>query len=64
MSEEPAWKKLSLRELVDAQIWYAVMEGTAWCGWTARKGLVQTVQENVKWALDQHLALAKKSDND
>lgn len=55
--EEPAWKKLTVRELVDAQIWSSVMEATAWCGWTdrARDGLVKNVQESVQWALDQHL---------
>lgn len=55
--EEPAWKLMTLRELVDSVIWSAVMEGTAWCGWTdnARKGLVTHVQQNVRWAIDEKL---------
>lgn len=57
MSNEPEWKSLSLRALVDSAIWSSVMECTAFCGWTerAREGLVKAVQANVKWALDQHL---------
>jgi hypothetical protein len=40
-------------QLVMANIWSAVMEGTAWCGWTdrARESLVQSVQDSVRWAM-------------
>lgn len=61
--QEPAWKKFTVRELVDSVIWSSVMESTAWCGWTdnARKGLVINVQQNVRWALDQHLDPSPKT---
>lgn len=56
--ERAEWiEKATLQELVDSAIWSAVMEGTAWCGWTdrAREGLVKQVQESVKWAIDKKL---------
>jgi hypothetical protein len=60
--DEPAWKQMTLRELVDSQIWVSVMEYTAGTGWTdrARDGLVKNVQESVQWALDQHLPKENK----
>lgn len=50
-------KNVTLQELVDTCIWQSVMEGTAWCGWTdrAREGLIKSVQENVRWAIEQKL---------
>lgn len=45
----------TMQELVDSCIWQTVMEGTAFCGWTdrARDGLVKSVQDSVRWAIEQ-----------
>ncbi len=54
--EHAKWiKTATLRELIDSAIWGAVMEYTAWTGWTdkARESLVESVQESVRWALDE-----------
>lgn len=48
-------KNCSLEDLCDKVIWESVMENTAHCGWTdrARDGLVKSVQESVKWAIEK-----------
>jgi hypothetical protein len=49
-------KKPFNQDLVKTAIWQAVMEGTAFCGWTdrAREVLVESVQDSVLWALNQN----------
>lgn len=51
----------SLVEKCNSAIWGAVMEGTAWCGWTdrAREGLVESVQSAVAFAINGHVREVK-----
>ena len=57
-------EKVTLEELCDKVIWESVMEGTAWCGWTdrARDGLVKSVQDSVKWAINKKIKVTEEKD--
>lgn len=50
-----AINQMPAKQLVDLVIWEAIMENTAWTGWTerARLNLVRITQEDVTWALKQ-----------